>query len=265
MLLLMAIRKAGREPHARIPCGWERRMLRRQLLSGGRASRRATGAPDERAAAARQAEADFYPVLLLFGEAPGGARADGEAQAALAAALPALRALGRLLGRLEAAAASLLGQLGALCCAQTRKATILQGAPLRAAPAAHRRRGGPRAGAPVAVPGDAHAAMSADMALPDRPPGRIRDLMTLPWPCTRAQARTRARPSARWRRRWACWRAWRRFPATTATCTPRSPRCAGALPAAPPLGQSCTGRGVRVVRPDHTAAKADARLGQARR
>ncbi|KAK9842285.1 hypothetical protein WJX81_004630 [Elliptochloris bilobata] len=75
----------------------------------------------------RQAEAEFYPALLLFGEGPGGVGGEGAAQKGLARLLPALRALAALLTRLEAAAANLLGQLGALCCEQTRKATILQG------------------------------------------------------------------------------------------------------------------------------------------
>ena len=76
-----------------------------------------------------QAEAEFFPALLLYGEGPAGIGGEGAAQAGLAQLLPKLRALGELLARLEAAAGNLLGQLGALCCEQTRKATILQGTP----------------------------------------------------------------------------------------------------------------------------------------
>ncbi len=74
-----------------------------------------------------QAELEFYPALLLLGEGGAGVGGEGAAQAALARLLPALHALAALLARLEAAAGNLLGQLGALCCEQTRKATILQG------------------------------------------------------------------------------------------------------------------------------------------
>ena len=76
-----------------------------------------------------QAEADFFPALLLYGAGPAGIGGEGAAQAGLAWLLPRLRALSELVAQLEAAAGNLLGQLGALCSEQTRKATILQGAP----------------------------------------------------------------------------------------------------------------------------------------
>lgn len=79
-----------------------------------------------------QAEERWCPFLLMFGEhiAPPGRRSaeEGDAQRALAAALPALQALAAFTDRAEAVILNLAAQLGSLSAAQMRKPTILHGA-----------------------------------------------------------------------------------------------------------------------------------------
>jgi hypothetical protein len=235
----------------------------RQLFSAGRPCADTRPAPrDERTAAARQAEADFYPVLLLFGEAPGGARGDGEAQAALAAALPALRALGRLLGHLEAAAASLLGQLGALCCAQTRKATILQGAPCAprssqtSAGAARARCASRRACSYERRHGAARQTAWLHQG-PDDPALANSNFTLAAGAHAGAAFRALAEALGVLARMEALAGHNRHLHAAFAALRRRTP---------PRLANSPTrtGRGVRVTRPDDIAAVADARLGEGR-
>ena len=74
-------------------------------------------------------EAEFYPWLLLFGQADSVPGMDGKAALRLAIieAVPVLQRLCASINCLEAIAMNLLTQLGALCAKQTRKATILQG------------------------------------------------------------------------------------------------------------------------------------------
>ncbi len=79
-----------------------------------------------------QAEERWCPFLLMFGEhiAPPDRRPveEGDAQRALAAALPRLRALAAFADRAEAVILNLAAQLGSLSAAQMRKPTILHGA-----------------------------------------------------------------------------------------------------------------------------------------
>ena len=69
----------------------------------------------------------------MFGEhvgpADGRSGEDGDAQQALAAALPRLRELAAFADGAEAVALNLAAQLGSLSAAQMRKPTILHGAP----------------------------------------------------------------------------------------------------------------------------------------
>lgn len=76
-----------------------------------------------------QAETHAYPLLLMFGE---GLPTGPEPGAALAAALPGLRDAAGLAAAVEGVTLNLLCQLGGLCAAHTRKATILQGQSARA-------------------------------------------------------------------------------------------------------------------------------------
>ena len=91
----------------------------------------------ERATTCAQAEERWCPYLLMFGEhvgppsavAAGRPAEDGDAQQALAAALPQLRALEAFVDGAEALILNLAAQLGSLSAAQMRKPTILHGAP----------------------------------------------------------------------------------------------------------------------------------------
>ena len=78
-----------------------------------------------------QAEKKFYPMLATFGTAPEASASTSSAGTDagwnLAQNLGKWRDLQNLLAALTAACINLLEQLGALCAAQTRKATILQG------------------------------------------------------------------------------------------------------------------------------------------
>ena len=77
-----------------------------------------------------QAEHQYYPVLALLGLHPAAASASAAQFSgclALAQSLDRWQGLQALLKSLAALCCNLLEQLGALCAAQTRKATILRG------------------------------------------------------------------------------------------------------------------------------------------